>query len=400
MIILREKLSKEKIDQLLAIEMDEFGEQLIIKMFATTSASKPMFQSHDSFFLPANTINNHKGIETTVGKYAINAFLLYRLFGNKIDYINEQFTTKVAGRMCQQVATLHMEDKITGTEHINFYKGMKVYESTVEFIAPSANIDLMSPDPKLSKFIKDTTKKYREDIDKGDITAMAKCDEEIIAKMEELYGDNEGFAIYKTGGKPNIKDQMKQGVGNIGYVRIGGKDFYISESFVGGVSVEGNIIEGIKAVDGVVDRNKSTQVGGYAFKLQLIGGQNIVIDDDSKSDCKVQKYMSVVINKKNSNEWLYTYIRESKKSHSLVLLNSDNIEKYYGKQEMRVPLYCTATKICSRCSSARPHMMKIKNIGTILGVRAGALLQSSLKAMHITRGVVFNINMKDLILDD
>ena len=400
MIILREKLSKEKVEELLSIDVNDFGENLMIKLFATTSASKPLFNAHDTFFLPANTINNKKGMETTVGKYTINAFLLYRLFGQKVPYINEQFTTKVIGKMRQFVATMHMEDKISGKEHIQFYKGIKVYESTVEFIAPSANIDLMSPDPKLNKFIKDVTKKHKDGIEKGDITIMTKCDEEIVEKIEELYGDNEGFALYKTGGKPNVKDQMKQGIGNIGYVRIASKDYYISESFVGGVSVEGNIIEGVKAVDGVVDRNKSTAIGGYSYKLQIAGGQNIVIDKDPKSDCKVQKYMTVDINKKNYNNWLYCYIRKNKTSHDLVLLNTDNISDYYGEREMRVPLYCTNDLTCSRCASQRPHMMKMYNVGLLFGVQSGALLQKSLKSMHIASTQLFHIDLVELIADD
>ena len=404
MVTLRRKLNKEETEELLGFfKPEDHGEKLIIKMFATTSIAKAKYNPHDMFVLPANTINNSRSIETSVGRYYLNACMLYRVFGKLIPYLDDRINNKVFGKLANNViTTLHMEDKITGEQHIDFYNGLKVLESTNEFLVPSANIDIMSPSPVLNKFMKATIAKYQTRIDAGDLEAMAACDEEIIAEIARIYGENEACAIYETGGKPNVSDQLKQGIGAIGMVRINGKDHYITESFADGISIEGNILEGVKGVDGVVDRNKSTQDGGYQVKLSLTGAQTIAIDKNPKSDCKSKTYMDIKITKDNLSNWLYTYIKASKNkdNHALVCLDSDNIEQYFGQTvKMRVPLYCTNDQTCSICSSKRPHLQGIYDLGILSIVKSGSLLQKSLKSMHVITSELYKLDFKASFVD-
>jgi hypothetical protein len=379
-------VTPEEHEYLMSLTVDDYGVKLLASLFATTNKKPAKFIPKDTMTLPAGKINNKTTVKTTVGRYIHNMGLLYKVFGNTIEYTHYAWDNKGYGKLEGDLETLLMEDKITGRQIAQFINEWRGCTSAAEIMNPSANVDVMATSPEVDAYKKKLFKQYDDELNNGNIEVMNKVDKLITAKVIEVYSKNPAFSLYETGGKPKASEQLKQGIACIGYVRVDGKDIYIRECFADGVSIEGNILEGKKATDGVVDRNKSTQDGGYQTKLVIGALTTYTVDRNPKSDCKSTTYYKVKLTKDNKKDWLYTFVRTSKSNHNLVELTSENIDNFLDKDiEVRAPLFCKSKTICSKCIGTRPYRMEIYDIGLIYPSNTSGLLQKALKAMHSTK---------------
>ena len=82
-----------------------------------------MFHTYDKITVKAGKIGNlSEDIETTVGRYLFNMFILDYAFDSKIPYFNKTLNGKNYGDLIQTLCDKLLEDVITGEQMAEFQK--------------------------------------------------------------------------------------------------------------------------------------------------------------------------------------------------------------------------------------------------------------------------------------
>ena len=99
------RISEEDKRYLLSLKPSDITYELGMKLFADTVKKengkivevKSRFEPTDHFTLKASEYFNKEDIETTVGSFIFNKFIIEPLFTEFIDYVNYEITDKALG---------------------------------------------------------------------------------------------------------------------------------------------------------------------------------------------------------------------------------------------------------------------------------------------------------------
>jgi len=106
--------------------------------------------------------------------------------------------------------------------------------------------------------------------------------------------------------------------------------------------------------------------------------------------------MDVIITKNTINDYLYRYIMEGNK---LILLDDDNIHKYFGvKVKMRTPMGCISKKLCRVCAGLMYEKLNITNIGLTSARVSSTLVNLSMKKFHNSTSQISQVKLNNLII--
>ena len=358
---------------------------------------KSRFEPTDLMFLKAGEYINKTDIETTVGKFIFNKFIIEPLFTEYLDYVNQEITDSGLGKFEGVLSDLLLNDKITTkTMHDYFgriqWLGMQFHEP----LAASFTMRGLKPVDKIIKRRDQLIKENKEALEKGDIMTMSKIQKQLVDMVANEVGDDPSFDLYYSGARGSISNNYKQMsiVKGPVFNKAIGKYQFIQNSLYEGVRKEDIAASATNVTNGAYPKACGTAVSGYKAKQVSSLGQAVILRKDIK-DCGTKGYVEIVIPAALKNKFLYRYIIDK---NGLTLLTADNIDSYVGKKiKLRSIMFCGADSgVCMTCAGKQYEQIEIDAIGLTTSTLTGALLNLKMKAFHDASVKVTPINLDDM----
>lgn len=400
------KINDDEKKYLLSLKPDDITFELLQDLFSDTAevigdkvnVKKSKFVPNDTFILEPNEYFNKSKIETTVGIFIFNKFLIEEDFKDTVGYINTTIRNSDAGDIENTIAKLLLDDKITRDKLVNYvnkfqWLGMRIHP----MICPSFTPKTFKPIPEVIALRDKLFEENKEAIEAGDAITMEKIEEKLIKKAKEEIGDDPGLALYDSGARGSFENNYKtmcitQGaIFNPG----SGKNEISKNCFLEGIEKTSIPLSGNSVVAGAYPKAVGTGVSGY-FTKQILAALQATTINDEVEDCKTKATIPVKITPEQASMFDYKYIVENGK---LVLLTSENIKKYIGKTvNMRSAVCCPEVKICKCCIGRLYEKMDIKNIGLTASKPSSALTQLSMKKFHDSTIHITQIDFSDITI--
>ena len=367
-------LTDAEIKEALSLKESDVTKELLVRYFAFTEDGRK-FSPQDKFKLPANTLYNKTDIDTTIGRYITNLFLLAP-FNGRIEYINEPFTSGRLDELEDQLSQLLLDKIIPIEQMIDYLNRVQWfgYVST-DFIVPGLSLEIILPNKVVMKRKEELIKKNKKAIDAGDPIIATQMEEELLKLAKEQLKDDPSMDLYTSGSGHKFGTHYK----NFSIMKGAMKDnatgkYHVSTSmYTDGVTKDDYHLFGDAIVFAAYSRAVGTQKGGYITKQMFAAFQSVVLGPKG-SDCHCKKTLDIILTKDNYKLFTYRYIVEGGK---LVKLDNDNIKSYIGKLvHLRSPLYCQSDQLCNICSGDLYYNLGIENIGltvTKVGLNVGSI---------------------------
>lgn len=341
---------------------------------------------------------NSSEFTTTIGLYIFNLLLADDDLTRIVGYVNKTLNKKGYSKLEQKMVYALIEDEITVEQ-------FKKWQMVMQWLMPLQDILSCNHDEKMllvskaiSKKKAELLKENEEAIKAGDPVVIQKIEDELIKFAKEYIGDDSCMDSLNSGAGASFNNQFKNMYiikGAIANPDPNAKQKYdiITDSYIEGVSAQDYPLLGQSGANGSYSRSKKTSVGGYWEKLFVNSLQHIKLDPEG-SDCGTKRYIEVVLDDKNIDDYIYSYA--IKNDGALELITSKNCEKFYGKKtKLRFSSMCESkTGICSKCAGQLLYIAGSNNIGTITGQIPDKIKNIAMKAFHDS--TVTNYTIKDV----
>ena len=398
------RVSEEDKKYLLSLTPEDITYELGMQLFADhvkkvdgkIVEEKSRFEPTDYFNLKAGEYFNKTDIETTVGSFIFNKFIIEPRFSKYIEYVNYEVTDKGLGKLESELSQLLLTDVITTDDFADYlnriqWLGMEFHEP----LAASFTMRGLKPLDSVVKRREELIKENREALDKGDITVMSKIEKELVQMAEKEVGDDPSMDLYYSGARGSISNNYKQLsiVKGPVFNKTIGKYQFIQNSFFEGLRKEDIAAAATNVINGQYPKSCGTAVSGYKAKQVSSLGQAVVLRKDVP-DCHTKGYIEIVIPASMKSKFLYRYIIDGDK---LVMLDNNNMDNYVGKKiKLRSIMYCGCDSgVCLTCAGRLYEKLEIDGIGLTTSTLTGALLNLKMKSFHDT-----SVKMQTIDLDD
>jgi hypothetical protein len=335
--------------------------------------------------IPANAFHKNKQpIETTVGRYIFEMFVLPPSYLDKYGYVNVPFDGDVVSDVEKKIGQMILNDEMPISEFTDYMdNGEWISMGTAYFISPSLTYDFLQPLPAVVAKKNELFKKYEKELAAKDPNVASKIESELLdlAKSElhkkkdlsmDMYDQKSEFKFPVAYKKSSIMGGVVVDINN------GGIDI-LKSNYVDGINKEDFAKFTNLTIEGGYSRGVKTQDDGYMTKKYNNAMQTTMLDAPG-SDCGTKETLDVFVYPELKTMFLYRYIVEGGK---LVLIDQSNIDRYVGKTiHMRSPMYCVGDKICNKCAGELYYKMGIKNFGLLVNTVSGNMMNISMKAVH------------------
>lgn len=331
----------------------------------------------------SKTKSNSNVFITTVGLYIFNIYLrdfnFSRLFGG---YYSENISDDNYGGFERVLSYALLEDKIE-------VEDLKQWENLCQWLMPFETIlspqfteGLITSSKVLNKKREELFKKYKKEIDEGNVDVVSQIEKELIAFAKDYLKDDPSFDTFDSGALADWGNNFKNMFLMKGAMRD--PDPNAKQAYK---IVKGNYIDGIPAeeystiaggtVEGAYARGKKTENGGYLEKLFVAAYQHIVLDKPG-TDCGTKRHITVTLNSKNVYDYMYSYI--IKDNGSLELMDSENYKSYIGKKvKFRFASMCQNEHICNKCAGELFYKLDNPRVGVSMSQIPDVLKLRSMK---------------------
>lgn len=379
---------------------------MVSELFGDTSNNKGQkkkskFNPNDIMILePGDKIwVPHKGIQTTVGKFIYNKFIvegvgLMSILGYENRCITEGIFKDIENKLSKALLT----DKMTTEQmkkYVNYRDWFGLQMHAV--ITSSFTMNVIKTPPEVKKLKDELFEKYKVEIANGDAKVSEMIEKQLIALTKKILADDIGMDLYNSGARGSVSNNLK----NINLMRgavkntTTGKYDIVKTSLMEGINKEDIPSSSNSIVQGAYPKAVGTQVSGYLAK-QLLAAMQTEMLDEPGSDCGTKKTITMTLTAKNKNDLLYRYVVVK---GQLVLLTDSNIDDYVGKTlEFRTPMKCIGKHICSKCAGELYYMRGDKYIGLLASKIATTLSQLSMKKFHDNTIKTAQFDVNDMLL--
>ena len=395
--------STNLIDQLLVLKQEDLTFSLIMQLFGSFNG-KSLCNAYDTFEVPVgayqykdkkgNIKSNTNKFITTIGIWIFNVIFI-RDFEGFADifggYINKNLTNGDLEDINQDLAFALLEDKITVDTYKKFLNMAQFFMPFETILSPNQTEALMTCTKIINKKKAELYKKYKKELDEGNVVIAEKMEKELMDFALDKLKDDPGLDPLLSGAGGNISNNFKNLFIMKGAIRDpdpnAKKEFNVALSnWVDGISADEYSLIANSLAAGPYSRSKKTELGGYWEKLLTAAFSTIRIGEPG-SDCGTKEYIEVIITNKNFKNYIYNYIITS--SGKLEELTMENKEKYLNKKvKMRFVTKCKnkdQTTFCHHCAGNflyRRSEGKSVNVGTAMAQIASAIKNRSMKAFH------------------
>lgn len=342
-------------------------------------------------FLP----NIKSDIETTVGRLILNYLALAHNFGDKIDYINEEFDP---GTVEKKIAAKLTEKVVTIQEYLNYVDTVYYLCGLGRIFNISATPKSIVPPPNINKIKKDLkeefNKKYGPDWVK-DRDLMV----EFQARLKEvdkdwLKDDPSNGKLLGSKIKDNARVKMFLTVGpEVGFDKKSGKATMIENSLQESMPESKEQLAAMfnGSRSGSFDRGHETQKGGAVAKDILRASSSIHI---LKTDCGTRLGKEVFVTEENYKSLVGRYYI----TESGVKKIEDPSKLILRTIKLRSPMYCNAkgSDFCAICAGEFLGASESGVSAALLEI-SKTLITSALKSMHNSMLKTMDVNFQDMI---
>jgi hypothetical protein len=358
---------------------------------------KSRFEPTDYFQLKAGEYINRTDIETTVGTFIFNKFIIEPLFTEHVDYVNWELTDGGLGKLEGILSELLLEDKIDTTMFGDYldrvqWLGMQFHEP----LAASFTMRGLKPLESVVKRRDELIEENKEALEKGDIMTMSAIEKELVDLAKKEISDDPSMDLYYSGARGSIPNNYKQLsiVKGPVFNKTIGKYQFIKKSFFEGLDKEDLAAAATNVVNGQYPKSCGTAISGYKAKQVSSLGQAVILRKDVQ-DCGTKGYVEIVIPPSMKSKFLYRYVIDGGKP---VLLDNNNIDNYVGKKvKLRSIMYCGCDSgVCMTCAGRLFEKLQIDAIGLTTSTLTGALLNLKMKAFHDSSVKVNAIDLDDM----
>lgn len=383
-IIPAKKINQEDIKEILNLKKEDIDINLIRSYFGChMDQANPRFNTYDKFTLPAGKLFNDTPIETTVGKYITNFFVLPEKYLKKFGYVNKAFNKDTVGDLEKKMGNMILNNEMTTKEYADYLdRGEWLGMAPAYFLAPTMDYDINVPIPEVIKLRDELFEKYADGVKKGDSNVANEIEKEVLALAKQKIKEkgNEAYDYFESGigkfGNNYKKTSIMGGAIENPYTK---KLEIVKSNYVDGISKEEFPTFTNLTILGGYGRGVETQSSGYMTKKINNAMQGISLDEHG-SDCGTKNFIELELLPDIKKLFIDRYIVDA---GGLVLLTAENIDKYVGKKvKLRSPLTCKSEKICNKCAGELFYKMGMDYPGLLSSTISGVLMNLSMKKIH------------------
>lgn len=401
------KISDADKSFLLSLTPEDLTLTTFTQLFANTCANsgklekvgvrKSRFEVTDTFTLKAGEYINKTEVQTTVGKFIFNKYIVEGSgLSANIGYVNDEMTGKKIKAFEGRLADLLLEGKITSENCIKYIDRRETLGQQMHIlICPSFNVEIVKPLSSIETEKKKLLNENKKAVEDGNIQTITGIEKQLVDKAKVMLKDNPGMDLYMSGARGNFENNYK----NINIMKgpvfntSTGKYDVVTNGFMQGNDRAQIPTLANSVVASQYPKSVGTQVSGYALKKLTAMTQSVTADKKG-SDCGSKATIPIDLTKSNAGDFKYRYIVEKGK---LVLLTPEIIDSYIGRTiHLRSPMCCLGDKICNVCLGELFYKMGIENVGVVSGAVAGTMSNMNMKKMHVTAVNVHDIDLNKL----
>lgn len=382
-------------DYILDLKMEDITYDFLMDLFGTFSG-KQLGRAYDLIEIPkgrfvytdidGKTKSNKNAFVTGLGLWIINIILRDMDLTKITGYINKSIDKKLYKKIEKQLAYALIEDDITVDILEDFEDKLQWLMPFEDILSPNHTEKMVTCTKAIGKKKQELLKKYKKEIDAGDIVVVEKIEKELLDYAKEYLGDDPCMDTILSGAGGSFGNNFK----NL-YVMRGAvpdpdpntKTPYriVTSSFLDGISAEEYPIMAGSAVAGAYSRGKKTETGGHWEKLFVAAFQDLVLDPPG-SDCGTDKYITVDFKTSRIDDYMYSYV--IKDNGDLELIDSKTRSKYDGKKvKLRFSSMCKSkTGFCNKCIGELFYKVNTKNIGMVMSQIPSTLKNKCMKGFH------------------
>lgn len=386
-------------DYIVHMTEKDINYDFIMSLFGTFKG-KSLCHPYDLLVVPPNSFHfiDEKGKErtnknkftTTIGLYLFNLIVADIGFSKLFEgyYINTTLNKKQFEKIEQRLSYALIEDDITTAQLKRWENTMQWFMPFEDVLSPNQTEKLLTCTKILNKKKAELLKKYKTEVENGDVATVENIEKELLNYAKEYLGDDPSMDTIDSGAGGKFGNNFKNLYVMKGVVanpdpNAKRKYDVVTSNYLDGVTAdEYSIVAGTGAA-GAYSRGKKTETGGYWEKLFVSAFQHISLDPKG-SDCGTKRYITVEFNESNIKDYMYSYIIES--NGNFTLLTSKNYQKYIGKKcKLRFSSMCESkTGICNRCAGELLYI-GAANIGLVMSQIPATLKLRCMKAFHDSR---------------
>lgn len=383
---------------LLALKEEDITYSFIMTLFGEFG-DKRLCNPYDTFSVPAKAyqynkkgkiVSNSKAFVSTIGLWVYNIFFfrdsgLAEFVGG---YINHTINDKSYKGIDQDLSYALLENKISTEQFQKYMEKTQFMMPFESVLSPNQTEFMMCATKEIDKKKAELYKKYKKDLDEGNIAVAEKMEKELLAFAAEYMEGDPSLDTLESGGGGSFKNNFKNMFIMKGAMRDpdpnAKKQYNIALSnYMDGISADEYSIIANSLAAGPYSRGKKTETGGYWEKLMVSGYQHIRLDKPG-SDCGTKHYITVTLDKSNYKDYMYNYIIVG---NNLVELTTDNLDRFMGKTvKMRFASMCKraggAGMICNCCAGNMFYRIGIENIGVAVSQVASTMKLRCMKGFH------------------
>lgn len=344
----------KKIEHAVFIEDGKFhafidGKQVTIE----GDVNLPFYHNDDFLKLPAgfHPVLQGKNFVTTFGLLIFNIILFWEVFGKKVPYVNEEFTSSFIKKTIERLMVdnpkegetvpedkASVDDCLKFTRHCNYLEGLGTY-----FVKPGG-IDALTASPKVLKRKEELFAQLKKDGKLNDPVAFTKVIKELVDldREEMLNGPSANFFINDK----FISNARKRMFIAFGIEPKGDGWVGLSMSLDEGMDPNEIVAYINTAVAGSYSRSMSTGEGGAQVKgiLKLVGRRKV-----GSPDCGTKLGESRYIHETFGRRWIGSFYCKGTEG---ILITKDNLAEITGKTVLiRSPAFCAQSEgnYCVKC---------------------------------------------------
>ena len=405
------RLKDSDVQYLISLKPEDLTMDLLTDLLADTQDQsttrgkvviKPSrFNCTDQFTLPSMAMGNKKPIETTVGKFIFNKYILE---GSgilpKVGYRNEEMDNSNLGKLEAEMDRQLRARDITRDEYVAYIDRRDKFSLQMHFaLTSSCTIGVLTTPPAVVKRKNELLEQNKEAVKKGDIIEVTKIENELVALAKEELKDDPGMNLYNSGARAKFGNSYKNMnimKGPVYNAETGGYDV-LTSNLMDGLDKKAIPAMGSAIVNGAYPKAVGTQVSGYLAKQILAALQTERLDEKG-SDCGSKKTIPVMLYPSSVKDFIDRTIIDNGKE---VYLTADNINRYTGKIiHLRSPMACRCVggKICGKCMGNMFYSLGIENVGVTASKVATTFTNLNMKNFHDSTTKVRKLRPKEMIL--
>lgn len=380
---------KDLIDMLYNLKEEDITSSFIFELFGEFNG-KARVNPYDiidiepGLYGPDRKKNKNK-FTTTVGIWTYNKWFIEKELFHIFGYINKNVTGGLLGSMNQDLSYALMEDRIDVHTLKRYLMKTQLIMPYISILAPNHSEKILTCTRVINKKKEELLKKFKEQLEAGDVKVIADVEQELLNFATEYIGDDPSLDTFLSGAKSTIKNHFKNMYVMKGAVRDpdpnAKQEYRVAMSnYMDGISAEEYALYSNSAVAGPYSRGKKTEYGGYLENLFAMAYQDIVLDEPG-TDCGTTRTSNVTLTKGNVKYFMYNNIVTS--NGTLIELTSQNMHKYIGRTiKMRFANLCKHEKICNACAGNMFYKFDMRNVGLVMMQIPSAFKNKAMKAFH------------------